>query len=416
MTTASADQRPRLLVLASTYPRWTGDHEPGFVHELSKRLAADFAVTVLCPHAPGAKVRETLDNVDVVRYRYAPQRWERLVNDGGIVTNLRNHPWMTMLLPGFLLAQLIYALALGWRRRPQVIHAHWIIPQAFIAAIACSAIPCGPPIVATSHGADLFALNGWLPRRLKEWTLRRCAWATVVSHSMLAPLKTLRMPSGRTSVAPMGVDMSRFAPDSNVARDSGELLFVGRLVEKKGLRHLIDALPLVIARFPDVRLTVIGFGPELAQRQTQVRELGLQDRVCFQGAVAQDQLPALYRRAAMLVAPFTEAKGGDREGLGLVTVEALACGCPVVTTQIEAVKEVFGGQWPPYLASPGSPASLAESVCRVLDDPTSARNWATAQREQVKARFDWSNVARGYAEALATLRSSAAVSHPPPTT
>lgn len=83
---------PKLLVVASTYPRWRGDPEPGFVHALSRDLTAHFQVTVLCPHAPGAAHREHLDDVQVIRYRYAPEALEQLVNGGGIVSNLRRRP------------------------------------------------------------------------------------------------------------------------------------------------------------------------------------------------------------------------------------------------------------------------------------------------------------------------------------
>ena len=85
--------RKKLLVLASTYPRWEGDPEPGFVHELAKRLTTPFKVRVLCPHAWNAAAQEMLEGVEVVRYRYAPVRFETLVNDGGIVNNLRHQPW-----------------------------------------------------------------------------------------------------------------------------------------------------------------------------------------------------------------------------------------------------------------------------------------------------------------------------------
>ena len=395
--------RHRLVILASTYPRWAGDHEPGFVHELSKRLTERFKVTVLCPHAEGASTRERLDGVDVVRYRYAPQRLERLVNDGGIVTNLRLHRWMALLLPGFFLAQLVCLIRLQLRLRPAAIHAHWIIPQAFTAVLANLLTFRRTPILVTSHGADLFALNGSLMRRLKRWTLRRCAKATVVSQAMLAPIRSLGMPDTHVTVAPMGVDMSRFAPASADVRSADELLFVGRLVEKKGLRYLIDALPAVLEKHPKVRLTVAGFGPELEQRQAQVAHLGLQDKVHFLGAVDQASLPALYQRAAMLVAPFVQADSGDREGLGLVSVEALACGCPVVTTRIEAVKEVFGGQWPPFIASCGSPSSLAEQIIRVLANPESAATWVADYQSTQGIRFDWSHVAAGYKRALSRL-------------
>lgn len=392
--------RPRLVILASTYPRWAGDHEPGFVHELSKRLTERFKVTVLCPHAEGASTRERLDGVDVVRYRYAPQRLERLVNDGGIVTNLRLHRWMALLLPSFFLAQLVGLIRLQLRLRPAAIHAHWIIPQAFTAALANLLTFRRTPILVTSHGADLFALNGSLMRRLKRWTLRRCAKATVVSQAMLAPIHSLGVPDASVTVAPMGVDMSRFTPAPADVRRADELLFVGRLVEKKGLRYLIGALPAVLEKHPKVRLTVAGFGPELEQRQAQAALLGLQDKVHFLGAVDQASLPVLYRRAAMLVAPFVEAASGDREGLGLVSVEALACGCPVVTTRIEAVKEVFGGQWPPYLAESGDSVSLANQIIEVLDTPDHAAMWVATSHTPLSHRFSWQSVAAGYAEML----------------
>lgn len=396
------------MVLASTYPRWAGDHEPGFVHELSKRLTDRFRVTVLCPHAEGASTGERLDGVDVVRYRYAPQRLEKLVNDGGIVTNLRLHRWMFLLLPGFFLSQLVWLIRLQLRLRPAAIHAHWIIPQAFIAVLTNLMTGRRTPILVTSHGADLFALNGSLMRHLKRWTLRLCAQATVVSQAMLAPIRSLGMPDTHVTVAPMGVDMSRFTPAPADVRRADELLFVGRLVEKKGLRYLIDALPTVLEKHPEVRLTVAGFGPELEQRQAQAAQLGLQDKIHFIGAVDQASLPALYRRAAMLVAPFVKAASGDREGLGLVSVEALACGCPVVTTRIEAVKEVFGGQWPPYLAACADSQSLAEQINQVLDTPAAAGAWSLHEAERMIERFDWTTVARRYAQLISVVQSAKA--------
>lgn len=97
--------RSTLLVLASTYPRWEGDPEPGFVHELAKRLTGRFRVIALVPHSPAARRRETLDGIEVIRYRYAPEYLETLVNDGGIVTNLRRARWKYLLVPSFILAQ-----------------------------------------------------------------------------------------------------------------------------------------------------------------------------------------------------------------------------------------------------------------------------------------------------------------------
>ena len=127
--------KPTLLVLTSTYPRWADDPEPGFVHELAKRLTNHFRVIVLGPHAPGASATEVLDGVEGVRYRYAPDRLETLVNDGGIVTNLRRDKWKLLLVPGFVLAQSWCTWRLVRTGSVDVIHAHWLIPQGLIAAM-----------------------------------------------------------------------------------------------------------------------------------------------------------------------------------------------------------------------------------------------------------------------------------------
>lgn len=232
--------------------------------------------------------------------------------------------------------------------------------------------------------------------------------ASVVSHAMLEPLHALGMPKERTTVAPMGVDMDRFCTSASTERARYELLFVGRLVEKKGFRYLLDALPYIIEKYPKAILTVVGFGPELAERQAQAARLGLQDHVHFAGACAQSDLPAYYRRATMLVAPFVQAATGDREGLGLVSVEALACGCPVVTTRIDAIKEVFNGKWPPYLAEPSNPRSLADQIIRVLDQPMEASTWAGQQLHSLQQQFHWSSVALGYIRLLTVMNTRAA--------
>src|SRR5690606_22407170 len=176
--------RPALLVLASTYPRWAADPEPGFVHELARRLTNRFHVTVLCPHAPGATERETMDGVDVIRYRYAPQAWETLVNDGGIVTNLRRAKWKYVLVPGFIFVQAWMAWRLCRRHRVDVIHAHWLLPQGLVAALMARLLGRHVAFVVTSHGADLYALHGRVLDGLKRFVGRKASFVTVVSNAM----------------------------------------------------------------------------------------------------------------------------------------------------------------------------------------------------------------------------------------
>src|SRR5699024_9353577 len=103
----------------------------------------------------------------------------------------------------------------------------------------------------------------------------------------------------------------------------------------------------------------------------QARELGVVEQVHFLGAVAQNRLPELYRRAALFVGPFVEAADGDQEGLGLVTVEAIGCGCPVVVSDLPAVRDVI--EEPPMLVLPANSSALAERVVEMLQMPAEER-------------------------------------------
>lgn len=392
-------KRRGLLVLASTYPRWTGDPEPAFVHELARRLATEFDVTVLCPHAPGALPRETLDGVRVHRFRYAPAAWETLVNDGGIVANLRARPWKWLLLPGFVAALAWQAWRLARRERPAAIHAHWLVPQGLVAALL-SLQRGAPPFLVTSHGADLFALRARPLQALKRFVARRAAALTVVSDAMREELARLGVARERVAVAPMGTDLrERFVPDPAVPRAPDELLFVGRLVEKKGVATLLAALPAILRARPGARLTIAGFGPELEALRRQAATLGVADRVDFTGAVPQAGLPALYRRAAVFVAPFQRARDGDEEGLGLVSIEAGGCGCPLVLGDVAAVRSALGGLPGVTLVPPGDAEALADACIAALAAPPDTQRLVAALRE----RFDWQASAAVYRDLIASI-------------
>lgn len=390
---SSTDREPRrrLLVLSSTYPRWRGDPEPNFVHELARRMLDRFDVMVLCPHSPGAASREILDGVDIVRYRYAPERWETLVNHGGILENLKRHPWKWLLLPGFVAGQWIAGLQLRRRWRPDVVHAHWLLPQGMIAAWSGA-----KPLIVTSHGADLFALKNRLFKWLRGRVVARACAVTVVSHAMVQRLRE-ECPAANVHVMPMGVDLDElFTGSADIARSRQTILFVGRLVEKKGLIYLVEAMPKVLATYPEARLNIIGFGPDKDRLVTRSRELGLDASVHFLGAVAQPELPRHLRSAAVFVAPFVEAAGGDQEGLGLVVAEAIGCLCPVVVGDVPATRDLFGTDIT-HVVPQRDPTALAHAILRVLDSPEDAARRAADMRAVIASRFSWAAVAAGYA-------------------
>lgn len=391
--------RPVVLVLASTYPRWRDDPEPGFVHELCRRLTASFDVIALVPDAPGADPSGMRDGVEVIRYRYAPRRLEALVNNGGIATNLRRSRWKWLLVPGFLLGQYVAARRLLKHRRVDVIHAHWLLPQGLIARRLKRV--AGVPYLVTSHGGDLFGLRGRALNALKRRVAASSSAMTVVSSAMREEAARVGLQPPQLTVLPMGVDMrDRFVPDPTVQRDSDELLFVGRLVPKKGLVHLLDAMPAVLVQRPAATLTIAGFGPEEGALKAQAGRLGVAARVTFLGAMAQSELPVLYRRASVFVAPFIRDDSGNQEGLPVVLMEAIGCGCPVLVGEVAGIEDLLGDARADVCVKPGDSHALAARIVGLLGNPEQARLRAIAIRDAAADRIDWQTIADGYAQQL----------------
>ena len=374
--------KPRILVLTSTFPRWQGDTEPRFVLDLCRHLS-DFAdLLVLAPYTPGAARTETLEGIEVRRFRYFPRAWQGVAYEGGIAARLRANPLRVFQLP-FFFASLWWSTRRMVREwKPDVIHAHWIIPQGLIA---CFAAGKRLPVLCTSHGGDLHNFRSWIFKWLKARTLNRCRRITVVSESMLQRVReiTTEVP---VDVIPMGTDLEgQFVPPQNaISRTANELIFVGRLVEKKGLRYLLDALASLAEQSPDIILTVVGDGPLRQEMLTYADQLGIGNRVKFLGGVRHQELPRLYQRAALAVFPF-----GDQEGFGLVVVEAMGCGCPVIASDVPAIRENIVADVTGVLVPQKDSKALAGAIERSLADNRFRAALAAAALERVRTRFDW---------------------------
>lgn len=384
--------KQRLLVLASTYPRWHGDHEPGFVHGLNRRLVDEFEIHVVTPHAPGASVFEVIDDVAIYRFRYAPEILETLVHGGGILSNLKRNLWKWFLVPSFFCGMIFQSFRCIRRVNPDVIHAHWIIPQGFSLAVLGLFLKEMPPVILTSHGGDLFGLRGALFSKIKSWVISKVGAISVVSQPMVKEALLLGANPGRIAVIPMGVDFSgQFPLGDSLIRTPGQMLFVGRLVHSKGVEYLIKALPNIKAEVKSAHLLVVGDGPERPVLESLVIRLGLQESVKFLGSLRQDQLPSLYRQASVFVAPFV-----GNEGLGLVTIEAIACGCPVVVGDIPVIGSIFLNSEIDMRVRPGDVADLTRKVTDVLVSPERAIQRTIVVCDRFAGQFSWEVVQARY--------------------
>lgn len=372
---------PYLLVLTTTFPRWPDDTVPPFVFELSKRLTDSFRVVVLAPHAPGARTCERMQGLIVVRYRYAPATLETLAYEGGITAGLRDRPWRWLLVPMLLVMCRLALAAVLRRRRFVAIHAHWLLPLGLFAV--CS----GLPTLATAHGADVLALRGRWADALRRYVVRRAAAVTVVGENLRERLVAAGAPAGRIVVQPMGIDAQRTFVPSDTVRPRSGLLFVGRLVEKKGLVILLSAWQDLIRSRPTLTLDVIGTGPEAARLDP------LPAGVRTLGALTNSALPEHYRRAEVLVFPSLEATDGDSEGFGLVVIEALACGCRVVASDLPPLRAIAAVCPDLLLTPPGQPAELVATIERALTLP---RTHPFVSRTAVLEHWDWAHVAARY--------------------
>ena len=396
----------KVLVLSSTYPRWAEDTLPSFVHQLSRRLVErGVEIDVLTPHLPGTRTIEEMDGVRIHRFRYGPELFEVVGGPGGILGRARHRPWRVLALLPFLVC---FAWTL-WRHLQRehyaVMHAHWLIPQGLLACLlARTGRNATVPILCTAHGGDVFGLRGALFSRIRKWIGHRTTYLTAVSNFMRETLIDEGVPRSRVAVVSMGVDLENsFAPQADIARDPWGLIFVGRLVEKKGLRYLIDALGTITAEFPATCLTIVGEGPERSMLERRAKAIGISNHVKFLGALPPRNLRALYSAAAIAVVPSVIDKFGDQEGLGLVTIEAMGCGCAVVASDLAAIRDVVRHDQNGLLAEPGNPAGLAVEIQKLLSSPELRTRLADQARREVPARFGWPAVSARYAELLDTV-------------
>jgi glycosyltransferase involved in cell wall biosynthesis len=386
----------QILVITSTFPRWQGDKEPPFVYELSQRLAQHYTVHILAPHAKGAALTEQFNNLKVTRFRYFFTKYQTLAYGGGILPNLKQNSWRYLLVPLFIIAEWFALIRLLRQEKFDLIHAHWLVPQGLVALLATAFFKNSPPILCTSHGGDLFGLQSKLFKKLKQFVLKRSTALTVVSHTMRETALSLGAEAAKIQVIPMGVDLrNQFVPAPTAPRENA-LLFVGRLVEKKGLHFLLAALPFIIKQHSNVTLTIAGCGTEESKLKKQVIDLELNQYVKFLGAVENEQLPVLYQSSEIVIFPSIIATDGDREGFGLVLVEALGCECAVAASDLPAMQDILTDNENALIFKQKNSQDLADKVNQLLSNPQLRLFLGKQGRQNMLERYDWEIITEQY--------------------
>jgi len=375
-------------VTTSTFPRWEGDSTARFVRDLAELATPAWDVTVLAPHHPGARLTERVGALDVRRFAYfLPRSQQRLCYGGGILPNARSSVLAAAQLPALVLAELA-ATRSALRRTPYaLVHAHFLVPQGWVAAQVLRA--SSVPLIVSVHGSDLLALNGRIARSAQRAALARADVVTVNSEAT-ARILSARFPDVRAPILtlPMGYDPAVFSAASLETARRPDVLYVGRLSRQKGADVLVEAFARLLARVPSATLSLVGDGPERPRLLALVRSLGLESRVTLPGALPEERVARHYRESAVTAVPSRDDASGA-EGQGLVAIEAMACGCPVVASRSGGLTSLLGDDARGLLVPPGDAAALAAALRSALDDPASARRRALAAARHVRAHFTW---------------------------
>jgi len=380
----------RILLLSWEYPPQSVGGLARHVEDLAISLAAD---------------RHDVHVITIGRSGEAPERRE----NGVYVHRVEAYPvhapdfitWVLQLNNRFLEEAIVIMQKYG----PfQIIHAHdWLVAFTGRALKHAYRMPLIATIHATEAGRNRGLYND-MQRYINsvEWWLTYEAWRVIVcSQHMLQEVQGLfQLPADKITIIPNGVYSKKFragAVDPELRRRYATphekiIFFVGRLVIEKGVQVLLEAMPRILSACPEAKLVIAGKGPMEGQLKSRARELGVSHKVYFAGYIDDRIRNQLYRSASVAVFPSLY------EPFGIVALEAMAAGTPVVASDTGGLTEIITHAVDGMRAFPGNSGSLADNILAVLRDRNLAENLRANGHRLVLDVYDWENIARRTAE------------------
>lgn len=271
------------------------------------------------------------------------------------------------------------------RLRLRHLHAQFANRPTTVALLASRLT--GVPFSFTAHATDIF--KHAVDRRVLARKIREARFVVTVSEYNRDYLARLADGADRKIVRiHNGIDVDRFAPNGNPPPKPFRILCVARLVEKKGLPYLVDACAMLRERGVEFRCDIIGKGRLRSELGRRIKDRGLRRTVRLLGPKTQGEVLAEYRASNLYVLPAIVGSDGNREGLPVSIVEALACGLPVIATPVTGIPEVVRDGHNGLIVPPADAARLAEAIERLIRDPRLYRRLREAARPSVLSAFD----------------------------
>jgi glycosyltransferase involved in cell wall biosynthesis len=376
----------KICLFTSVYAMSEIDKHAAFLVESNKHLMArGHEIHVLAPSYEGL-ASHVVKGVYVHRFRYFFKKWEHLTHTEGAPNRVSN-PFYLCVAVFYVLAGLIAAVRLCRKERFDLIHVHWPFPHGLwgLAVRLLFKIP----IVFVFHGAELLlAKRFFFVKPCLQLFIRYAS--ALVCNSNFTARKLAEITHKPVHVIPFGCSVN---PRDVVKEPKKEkrILFVGRIIERKGLPFLLRAIPKISASLP-VHLDVVGLGKAMADCEAIVASRGIRDKVTFHGFVDDQQLENMYANADVFVLPSIVDSKGDTEGLGVVLVEALSFKTPVVASDVGGISDVIIHEKTGLLIEEKSEAAIASAVIRILSDDELARRLADDGLKHAQDYFNWERI------------------------
>ena len=387
----------KVLVIGSVYPRFHEDAEvPWLRTSIAHLKKAGLGIQVLAPAYKGLRSHE-IDGVKVNRFRYAPASWEILTHEEGAPSKMASRPWLQLLAIPYIISGFFKCIGICRKFRPDVIHAHWPFPHAYIALGAAKLFKI--PLVLNFHGAELLLI------RKKKWVKPLLKFAIGQAQAVFAnssftagKIKELRnvdvewspygttLESGSTSAGNGGT--SAIVP--HPVNGKFKILFVGRHIERKGICYLIEAAKHLPRDQFEIR--IVGVGDLTNKLKAQAAEIEDAAEIIFTGKLSPEELANEYRTANVFTLPAIVDSKGDTEGLGVVLIEAMELGLPVVASNVGGIPDVVVDGVSGILVPEKDPEALAGAYRRLAAEPELVKQLLAGAQKRIAECFSWDKI------------------------
>jgi glycosyltransferase involved in cell wall biosynthesis len=264
-----------------------------------------------------------------------------------------------------------------------IIHAH---SHLFFTTNVCAAIRRfnATPLIITNHGLISQTAPDWLQRlfipTIAKWTFESADKIICYTTFEKNQLIELGIDGDKIAVINNGIDTQLFKPN-NIRARSEKILWIGRYIHGKGVHHLIDAFVLVLQRHPNAHLILIGDGLQKEEIQKKIQKLDISEHITQKNFVDNENLPAEYQNSDVFVLPSLS------EGLPRTILESMACGIPVVCTELPQIIDLVEGAG--FLVPHCNPDALASAIIKIIENPDFAAELGKNGAERIVKNYSW---------------------------